>query len=163
MSAATVFDSQLFGNIFGTKEIRACFSETSYVARLIEAECALAEAEEEEGVIPKGTAATIRAHSDVGNINWPVLAEKTEIVGYPVLPLIEQMLSWVPEEAGRFGVEMAPMVALEALFANVKLTSRVHPLGRYNARHYGSSVDPTDEAGAGNCIKAIVEPRAHPN
>lgn len=101
MAGATVFDSQLFGNIFGTKEIRTCFSERSYVARLIEAECALAQAEEDEGVIPKGTASAIKANSSVANVNWPVLADKTEIVGYPILPLVEQMITWVPKDAGR--------------------------------------------------------------
>ncbi|SPO06284.1 related to 3-carboxy-cis,cis-muconate cycloisomerase [Cephalotrichum gorgonifer] len=83
MAGATVFDSQLFGNIFGTKEIRTCFSERSYVARLIEAECALAQAEEDEGVIPKGTAAAIKTHSDVANVNWP-------------------MITWVPKEAAGY-------------------------------------------------------------
>lgn len=106
MAGATVFDSQLFGNIFGTEEIRTCFSERAYVARLIQAECALAQAEEDEGVIPEGTAAAIRAHSDVANVNWPVLAEKTEIVGYPILPLVEQMVTWVPGEAGEFGQQL---------------------------------------------------------
>ncbi|KAL2202884.1 argininosuccinate lyase, partial [Sarocladium strictum] len=98
MSSATVFDSVLFGNIFGTQEVRECFSERSYVANMIEAECALAEAEEAEGVVPAGTAAVIRKHSDVSKIDWQLLAERAEIVGYPVLGLVEQMSSWCPEE-----------------------------------------------------------------
>ena len=98
MSAATVYDSVLFGNIFGTAEVRECFSEHKYVANMIEAECALAQAEEDEGVIPAGTTAKIRAHSSVEHIDWKQLAARTEIVGYPVLPLVEQMSGWVPEE-----------------------------------------------------------------
>lgn len=98
MSAATPFDSVLFGNIFGTSEARECFSERSYVSNMIEAECALAQAEEDEGVIPKGTAAVIRGHSDVASIDWATMAERTEIVGYPVLPLVEQMSKCVPSE-----------------------------------------------------------------
>ena len=100
MSAATPFDSVLFGNIFGTDEIRQCFSEKSYVVAMIEAECALAQAEEDEGVIPAGVASVIKEHSDVSKIDWPALAEKTEIVGYPVLALVQQMSSWVPPEQG---------------------------------------------------------------
>ncbi|KAJ4204312.1 hypothetical protein NW767_004504 [Fusarium falciforme] len=101
MAAATVFDSTLFGNTFGTEEIRECFSERSYVSKLIEAECALARAEEDEGVIPQGTASVIQKHSDVSKIDWPLLAQKAEIVGYPILGLVEQMASWVPQqEAG---------------------------------------------------------------
>jgi adenylosuccinate lyase len=100
MSSATVFDSVLFGNIFGTHEVRECFSERSYVANMIEAECALAEAEEAEGVIPAGTAAVLRKNSDVSKIDWKLLAERAEIVGYPVLGLVEQMSTWCPEEHG---------------------------------------------------------------
>jgi 3-carboxy-cis,cis-muconate cycloisomerase len=101
MAAATVFDSVLFGNIFGTKEVRECFSEHCYVANMIEAECALAEAEEAEGVIPAGTATVIRGHSDVSKIDWDLLAARAEIVGYPVLGLVEQMASWCPAEQGQ--------------------------------------------------------------
>lgn len=98
MAAATVFDSTLFGNIFGTGEVRECFSERSYVANMIAAECALAQAEEDEGVIPAGVATVIRSHSDVAKIDWQLLAARTEIVGYPVLPLVEQISQWVPDD-----------------------------------------------------------------
>lgn len=102
MAAATVFDSTLFGNTFGTEEIRECFSERSYVSKLIEAECALARAEEDEEVIPQGTASVIQKHSDVSKIDWPLLAQKAEIVGYPILGLVEQMASWVPHQEGKW-------------------------------------------------------------
>ena len=101
MSSATVFDSTLFGNIFGTEEIRECFSERSYVSKLIEAECALAQAEEDEGVIPTGTVSVIREHSHVSKIDWQLLAKRAEIVGYPILGLVEQMASWVPHQEGK--------------------------------------------------------------
>ncbi|KAK8010259.1 adenylosuccinate lyase [Apiospora arundinis] len=101
MFAATVFDTVLFRNIFGTEEVRECFSERSYVAHMIEAECALSKAEEAEGVIPGGVADVIAQHCDVSKIDWELLGSRTEIVGYPVFPLVEQMASWCPdEEAG---------------------------------------------------------------
>lgn len=104
MSSTTVFDTTLFRDTFGTQEIRECFSERSYVAKLIQAECALAQAEEDEGVIPTGTAAAIREHSDVSKIDWPLLAQKAEIVGYPILGLVEQMATWVPHSAGEWKI-----------------------------------------------------------
>ena len=52
MANSCVFDSTLFKNAFGTEEIRSCFSESSYVSNLIDVECALAQAEAIEGVIP---------------------------------------------------------------------------------------------------------------
>ncbi|EOD52367.1 putative argininosuccinate lyase protein [Neofusicoccum parvum UCRNP2] len=102
MSATSVFDSKLFGNIFGTEEVRQCFSERQYVANLIEVECALAQAEGEEGIIPASAAAVIREHCHVSKIDWDLLAARTEIVGYPVLPLVEQMSKWVPEEVSGY-------------------------------------------------------------
>lgn len=101
MTSATVFDSVLFRNIFGTEEIRECFSERSYVAHMIEAECALSKAEEAEGVIPGGVADVICQHSDVSKIDWKLLGSRTEIFGYPVFPLAEQMASWCPENEGK--------------------------------------------------------------
>ncbi|CVL03411.1 related to 3-carboxy-cis,cis-muconate cycloisomerase [Fusarium mangiferae] len=98
MAAATVHDTSLFRDTFGTQEIRECFSERSYVSKLIEAECALAQAEEDQGVIPPGTAKVIREHSDVSKIDWPLLAKRAEVVGYPILGLVEQMASWVPHQ-----------------------------------------------------------------
>ncbi|ENH62924.1 hypothetical protein FOC1_g10006390 [Fusarium oxysporum f. sp. cubense race 1] len=100
MAAATVHDTSLFRDTFGTEEIRECFSERSYVSKLIEAECALAQAEEDQGVIPSGTAKVIREHSDVSKIDWPLLAKRAEVVGYPILGLVEQMASWLTRQAG---------------------------------------------------------------
>ncbi|KAK8042905.1 hypothetical protein PG994_013388 [Apiospora phragmitis] len=79
------------------QEVRECFSERSYVAYMIEAECALSRAEEAEGAIPGGVADVICQHSNVAKIDWKLLGSRTEIVGYPVFPLVEQMASWCPE------------------------------------------------------------------
>ncbi|KAL6916549.1 hypothetical protein ACHAP8_007030 [Fusarium lateritium] len=98
MAAATVFDTVLFRDTFGTSEIRECFSERSYVSNLINAECALAQAEEDEGIIPTGTAKIIRELSDVSKVDWPLLAKRTEVVGYPILGLVEQMAAWTPHQ-----------------------------------------------------------------
>ncbi|KAK0638290.1 Trans-aconitate decarboxylase 1 [Lasiodiplodia hormozganensis] len=146
MSAATVFDSKLFGNIFGTDEIRECFSERAYVANLIEAECALAQAESDEGVVPPAAAAAIREHSDVSKIDWDLLAARTEIVGYPVLPLVEQMSKWVPEEHSGYIhwgattqdiMDLASVLQMKAGLAIVErqLTSLAATLTRMAARY----------------------------
>lgn len=96
-----VFDTTLFRDTFGTREILECFLERSYVSKLIQAECALAQAEENEGIIPAGIAAAICGHSNVSKIDWPELAAKAEVVGYPILGLVDQMATWVPATAGK--------------------------------------------------------------
>jgi adenylosuccinate lyase len=52
-----------------------------------------AEAEEREGVIPTGVAAVIRARSVVPKTDWKLLAERVQIVSYPVLGLVERATS----------------------------------------------------------------------
>ncbi|KAF2137107.1 uncharacterized protein K452DRAFT_322023 [Aplosporella prunicola CBS 121167] len=99
MAQVTVFDSVLVGNLFGTEEIRDCFCESAYVANLVKAEVALAQAEEAEAIIPAGVAAAIREHcADVWRLDWALLGLRTEAVGDPVLPLVEQMAELVPDE-----------------------------------------------------------------
>lgn len=47
-----MYNSRIFGNLFGTEEIRNVFSDEAYVRRLIETEAALARAQFKVGVIP---------------------------------------------------------------------------------------------------------------
>jgi 3-carboxy-cis,cis-muconate cycloisomerase len=59
--AVSAIDSRVFRNLFGTKEIRAIFSDEAYVKRLIDVEAALARAESSAGVIPEATGDAITA------------------------------------------------------------------------------------------------------
>jgi 3-carboxy-cis,cis-muconate cycloisomerase len=99
--ASTVFDSVLFRDMFGTAEMRDIFSDEALVGRYLEAEVALARAQACVGVIPKEAAATIEAASRAIRIDYDKLRHETEIVGYPILPLVHQ-LSAAAGEAGRF-------------------------------------------------------------
>lgn len=49
--AASVIDSRVFRNLFGTQEMRDVFSDEAYVQRMIEVETALARAQSKVGVI----------------------------------------------------------------------------------------------------------------
>ena len=49
--AASVIDSRVFRNLFGTQEMRDVFSDEAYVQRIIEVETALARAQSKVGVI----------------------------------------------------------------------------------------------------------------
>jgi 3-carboxy-cis,cis-muconate cycloisomerase len=99
--ASTVFDSVLFRDMFGTAEMRDIFSDEALVGRYLEAEVALARAQARIGVIPKEAAAAIEAASRAIRIDYDRLRHETEIVGYPILPLVHQ-LSEAAGEAGRF-------------------------------------------------------------
>lgn len=99
--ASTVFDSTLFRDMFGTAEMRAVFSDEALVGRYLEAEAALARAQARAGVVPKDAAAAIDAASRSIKLDFDKLRHETEIVGYPILPLVHQ-LSEAAGEAGRY-------------------------------------------------------------
>jgi 3-carboxy-cis,cis-muconate cycloisomerase len=99
--ASTVFDSALFRDMFGTAEMRDVFSDEALVGRYLEAEAALARAQARVGVVPKDAAEAIDLASRSLKIDYDKLRHETEIVGYPILPLVHQ-LSAAAGEAGRF-------------------------------------------------------------
>ena len=98
---STVFDSVLFRDMFGTAEMRAVFADEALIARYIEAEVALARAQARMGIVPKTAADVIEAAAHAIKIDVDKLRRETEIVGYPILPLVHQ-LSEAAGEAGGY-------------------------------------------------------------
>ena len=101
MSASTVVDSILFRDAFGTAKMRALFSDTALIQRYIDAEVALAKAEARVGVIPADAAETIARESKLERIDLDHMRHETDIVGYPILPLVHQLVGMCGE-AGRY-------------------------------------------------------------
>lgn len=99
--ASTVFDSALFRDMFGTAEMRAVFSDEALVGRYLETEAALARAQARAGLVPKDAAAAIDAACRSIKPDFDKLRHETEIVGYPILPLVHQ-LAEAAGEAGRY-------------------------------------------------------------
>ena len=86
-----VIDSALWGNMFGTAAMRALFSDRAMVQRYLDVEAALARAQAKIGIIPPEAARAISAAADVERIDWDRLSARTQVVGYPILPLVEQL------------------------------------------------------------------------
>lgn len=99
MSSSTVFDSFLFRDMFGTSAMREIFSDTAYVQRIIDTETALARAQAKVGIIPAEAADDITAKAGLDGLDLERLRTETEIVGYPVLPIVKQ----VAEQCGDAG------------------------------------------------------------
>jgi 3-carboxy-cis,cis-muconate cycloisomerase len=99
--ATTVIDSLLFRDAFGTSRMRDVFSDRRYLERCVEVEVALAIAESRCGVIPAEAAAAIAAASQVDQLDVDRLREETDVVGYPILPLVHQLVAMCGE-AGRY-------------------------------------------------------------
>src|SRR5438445_2305423 len=100
-ASTTVLDSMLFRDAFGTPQMREVFSDVGLVARYAEVEVALAKAEAICGVIPQEAADAIAARTDVAALDFELLRQETDIVGYPILPLVHQMVKQCGE-AGRY-------------------------------------------------------------
>jgi 3-carboxy-cis,cis-muconate cycloisomerase len=100
-TSTTVLDSILFRDAFGTSEMREVFSDLGLIEHYAEVEIALAKAEARCGVIPREAAEAIAECTDVATLDFEKLRSETDIVGYPILPLVHQMAKQCGE-AGRY-------------------------------------------------------------
>ncbi|KAI0430772.1 adenylosuccinate lyase [Xylaria sp. FL1042] len=100
--AVSALDSRIFRNLFGAQEIRALFTDEAYAMRLVEVEAALARAESKVGVIPEEAGQIITEALENTVLDYDLLSLQTEIVGYPVLPLVEQLVKQVPQEMAKY-------------------------------------------------------------
>lgn len=100
-SSTTVLDSFLFRDAFGTAAMREVFSDFSSLSRYAEVEIAVAKAEARCGVIPTEAAEAITKCTSVAALDFDLLRRETDIVGYPILPLVQQMVKQCGE-AGRY-------------------------------------------------------------
>jgi 3-carboxy-cis,cis-muconate cycloisomerase len=81
--------------------MREIFDERALIARYVEVEVALARAEARCGVVPAEAAAEIAARANPAALDLEALRRETEVVGYPILPLVHQ-LGRMCGEAGRY-------------------------------------------------------------
>ncbi|CAG9942641.1 unnamed protein product [Clonostachys rosea f. rosea IK726] len=101
MGSISAFDSIIFRNLFGTDEIRSIFSDQAYVKRCVDVETGLARAQAHCNVIPAEAAKEITALSNTAGLDFDRLRSETDIVGYPILPLVRQ-LSAMCGSSGKF-------------------------------------------------------------
>lgn len=97
--ASNVLDSVLFRDSFGTPAMRAVFDDRELIRKYVEVEVALAKAEAKCGVIPAAAADEIAACCNADALDFDLLRHETEIVGYPILPLVHQ----ISKQAGASG------------------------------------------------------------
>src|SRR5215468_351382 len=100
-TATTVFDSILFRDAFGTPRMREIFSDHALISHYVEVEIALARAQARCDVIPAEAAEQIAAKSNAATFDFDLLRHETDIVGYPILPLVHQLVKQCGD-AGRY-------------------------------------------------------------
>ena len=87
----SMLESSIFKDMFGTAAMRAVFDDAATVRRYTETEIALAKVQGELGVIPLAAAQAIARLADSSKLDMVELKRETEIVGYPILPLVHQI------------------------------------------------------------------------
>jgi 3-carboxy-cis,cis-muconate cycloisomerase len=84
-------DSEVFGDLFGTGEMRALFSDRQRFQAMLEVEAALARAEARLGIVPAAAAAAITRAARVEALDFAALGESTRLVGLPVVALVKAL------------------------------------------------------------------------
>ena len=102
MGAATIIDSRIFGNIFGSEAMRRVWSDESRTAKYLEFERALAVVQGRLGIIPKEAAEEIARNCDIAKIDMDKLRAKTEQIGYPVLGVVSQLNALCRDRLGEY-------------------------------------------------------------
>ncbi len=98
----SLIDSAVFRDIFTTEAMRRVFSDENRVQKYLDFEAALARAQARLGIIPKEAAEEICRHCNVGEIDFQKLKVQTERIGYPVLPVVQQLVALCRDGLGEW-------------------------------------------------------------
>src|SRR5271155_1562903 len=89
----SLIDSAIFRDIFSTEAMRRIFSDENRVQKYLDFEAALARAQARLGIIPKEAGEEIGRHCHVAEMDFAKLKTQTERIGYPVLPVVQQLVA----------------------------------------------------------------------
>jgi 3-carboxy-cis,cis-muconate cycloisomerase len=89
---STLLDSAVFRDIFTTPAMRNAFSDENRVQKYLDFEAALAIAQARLKIIPQEACDEIVKHCKADKFDMAKLKEATERIGYPVLPVVQQLV-----------------------------------------------------------------------
>src|ERR671919_2324345 len=95
-------DSSVYGGLFTTPAMRAVFSDEARLQRMLDVEAALARAQAKLGLIPADAAEEITDKADVSRFDLAAIGRGTELVGYPIVPLVKALSQACAGDAGRW-------------------------------------------------------------
>ena len=99
---STILDSAVFRDIFTTEKMRTVFSDENRVQKYLDFEAALARAQARLKIIPQQACDEIVKHCDAKLIDMAKLKETTERIGYPVLPVVQQLVKLCKDGLGEW-------------------------------------------------------------
>ncbi|HYM03098.1 MAG TPA: 3-carboxy-cis,cis-muconate cycloisomerase [Stellaceae bacterium] len=95
-------DSEIFGGLFGTDEMRAVFDDRRNLQKMLDVEAALARVQARLGIIPAGAAEAITAAASVERIKLAEIAASVPVVGYPVVAVAKALGRAAGGDAARY-------------------------------------------------------------
>ncbi|HVY57542.1 MAG TPA: 3-carboxy-cis,cis-muconate cycloisomerase [Xanthobacteraceae bacterium] len=99
---ASAVDSHIFRHIFSTEPMRRVFSDETRIQRYLDIEAALARVQARLGLIPAEAAEEICRHCSVDQYDIAKLKLGTERIGYPVLPVVQQLVALCRDDLGEW-------------------------------------------------------------
>ncbi len=99
---STAIDSFIFREIFSTEAMRRIWSDENRIQKYLDIEVALARVQASLGMIPPEAAKEIEKHGDVAQYDLPKLKKRTEAIGYPILPVVEQLVGLCADGLGEW-------------------------------------------------------------
>jgi len=99
---STILDSAVFRDIFTTPAMRTVFSDENRVQKYLDFEAALARAQAKLKIIPQEACDEIVKHCDAKEYDMAKLKEATERIGYPVLPVVQQLVKLCKDGLGEW-------------------------------------------------------------
>ncbi len=99
---ATVIDSEIYRDIFSTDAMRQIWSDESRIQSYLDVERAISAAQGRLGVIPMEAATEIAAHCHSSEMDFSLLKSATEHIGYPVLPVVQQLTKLCKDGLGQW-------------------------------------------------------------
>jgi 3-carboxy-cis,cis-muconate cycloisomerase len=99
---SSLIDSAVFRDIFSTEAMRRVFSDENRVQKYLDFEAGLAKAQARLGIIPNEAGEEIVRHCNVSEIDFAKLKTETERIGYPVLPVVQQLVGLCKDGLGEW-------------------------------------------------------------
>ena len=100
--ASSIIDSNYYRDMFGTPEMREIFSDDARLQGWIDTEIALAKAQVQLGIIPKGVDLVLQKAAKISNLDKVAMKEHFDKVGFPILPFVKQLNKACDPETARW-------------------------------------------------------------
>ena len=92
---SSVQDSVIFRNILSTQKSASIWSDSTRTKYYLDFEAGLATAQAELQIIPQEAAELIVKHCEIKNIDLDILRRQTELIGYPILGVVKQLVTQI--------------------------------------------------------------------